>query len=293
MGSSSTTVRLERNSATTLAANLNIVSPAFFEALGIALVRGRHFTETDVQGNARLAVVSQAMALRLWPGEDPIGRRFFTGVPEPYEIIGIARDVSNLSPGARDGPYFYLPPPAGRPAGLALIVRTDANHPNLAKELRELALSLDRNVTISIRTLDENIDRVLTPARLASIVAGALGLLSLGLVAIGVYGVTAYVVSQRTREIGIRMALGAQPRRVQRQMISEGLQVVVFGIALGRLLAVAASRVLERIIFGLSPLDLPTYFAVASLILASAALACWFPARRVVRINPTVALRCE
>lgn len=296
-GSWSTTIRLERDGATgttrNFVANLNCVSPAYFETLGIAMVRGRHFTEADVQSGAQPAVISQAMASRFWPGEDPIGRRFFVGNAESYEIVGIARDVSSLVPGVTDGPYFYRPALSAGAGGLELIVRTEADGAISAKRLRELAAALDPGVTISIHTLDENVDRMLRPAQLASILAAGLGLLALGLVAIGVYGVVAYVVSQRTREIGVRIALGAESGQIQRQVIGEGLRVVAVGIAVGLLLAAAGSRVLQRVIFGLSALDPVTFVGVGALLATIATFACWFPARRAAQVDPMVALRCE
>ena len=297
MGSSSTTVRLDRQDSAAAnesgQANFNTVSPGYFKTIGIVIVRGRNLTEADVQNGARVTVINQAMAHRFWPGEDPIGHRFFARDPEPYQIVGIARDLSSLVPGAADGPYFYLPAMSNGESGLQLLVRADALHSISLKTMHDLAVGLDPKVAVSVRTVEENVDRTLAPARLASMLAGALGLLALGLVVIGVYGVTAYVVNQRTREIGVRVALGAQSWMIQRQMIGEGVRVVTVGIILGLALAAMGSRVLRGVIFGLSARDPVTFLGVAALLLTVSVLACWLPARRATKVDPMVALRHE
>jgi len=196
-------------------------------------------------------------------------------------------------PGVADGSYFYLPTLNNGETGLRLVVRTDAVHPVSAKTLRDLAEALDPKVVVSVRTVEENVSRMLAPARLASMLAGALGLLALGLVVLGVYGVTAYVVNQRTREIGVRVALGAQSWTIQRQMILEGVRVVVVGIIIGLAFAAMGSRVLQRAIFGLGVLDPVTFLGVAAVLLTVSILACWLPARRAAKVDPMVALRHE
>src|SRR5437867_6721975 len=206
--------------------NVNLVSPNYFKTLGIGLVRGRHFTEAEAQSHLPLAIVSQAMADRFWPGADPIGQRFSNGDPQPYEVIGVARDVSSLSPGRIDGPFFYRAAIPNGEIALSLVVHAVPGRPNLTKTMRELATALDPNVAFSIRSFAENIDLALRPAELAALLAGSLGLLAVGLVAVGLYGVMAYVVSQRTKEIGVHIALGAPLARVQRQFIAEGARVV-------------------------------------------------------------------
>ncbi len=297
MGTMSTIVQLDQPGASgpgrDLPANFNKVSPSYFETLGVGLVRGRGFTPGDVQSRARIAVVNEAMANRYWPGENPLGRRFHVGTAEPCEVVGIVHDISTLVPGVMDGPFFYQPTPSVQEAGLELLVRGDASRLLSAKMLQDLVAAVDSRVAVSIRTMDENVAQRVTPARLASTLASALGLLALGLVAIGVYGVMAYVVSQRTREIGVRIALGAESGMIQRQVIGEGLRVVAVGILIGLLLAALGSQVLRQAIFGLGTLDPVTFFGVSLLLLAISALACWVPSRRAARVDPMVALRCE
>jgi len=233
------------------------------------------------------------MADRFWPGADPIGRRFSNGDPQPYEVIGVARNVSSLSPGQMDGPFYYR---AAIPSGeiaLSLIVHAVPGRSDLTKTMRELATALDPNVAFSIRSFAENIELALRPAELAALLAGSLGLLVVGLVAVGLYGVMAYVVSQRTKEIGVRIALGAPPARVQRQFVAEGVRVVGIGVAIGLVLAIASSRVLVRVLFGLSPLDPLTFTGVVALLTTIAITACWLPARRAAKVDPMEALRYE
>ena len=276
-----------------LLVNVNFVSPNYFETLGIVLVRGRHFTEAEAQSHLPLAIVSQAMADRFWPGVDPIGRRFSNGDPQPYEVIGVARNVSSLSPGQIDGPFCYR---AAIPSGevpLSLIVHAVAGRTALMKAMREIATALDPNVAFSIRSFAENIELALRPAELAALLSGSLGLLAVGLVAVGLYGVMAYVVSQRTKEIGVRIALGAPPARVQRQFIAEGVRVVGIGVAIGLVLAIASTHVLVRVLFGLSPLDPLTFTGVVALLTTIAITACWLPARRAAKVDPMEALRYE
>ena len=272
--------------------NVNLVSPRYFETLGIA-IRGRHFTDIDGQSHLPLAVVSEAMAERFWPGADPIGRRFSTGGPQPYEVIGIARNVSSLSRGRIDGPFYYRAAFPGGDTSLSLVVHTAPGRQDLAKTMREIATALDPSVALSIHSLEENIDRALRPAELAALLSGSLGLLAFGLVAVGLYGVMAYVVNQRTKEIGVRIALGAPPARVQRQFVGDGLRVVAIGVGIGWVLTIASSHVLTRVLFGLSPLDPLTFAAVGALLAAIAMIACWLPARRAAKVDPMEALRCE
>ncbi|MBI3886642.1 MAG: ABC transporter permease [Opitutae bacterium] len=274
-------------------ANCNLVSPGYFAALDISLVRGRGFVAADQRGVARVAVVSQTMANRFWAGLDPVGRRFSDHAGHAHEIIGVARDTNSLLPGRADGPFYYLPTTPQGETALAVVIRTEVDWRSLARTVGETATTFDPRVAVSLRPMEEIIGQTLGPAQLAAALMGALGLLTTLLVAVGLYGVIAYVVNQRTQEIGVRMALGAGPGRVQRQIVADGVRVVAVGLGAGGLLAAAGSRVLQGAIFGLSPLDPVTFAGVGGLLLAIAAFACWLPARRAAKVDPMIALRAE
>ena len=273
--------------------NVNFVSPNYFETLGIALLRGRRFTETEAQQHLPLAVISQSMADRLWPGADPIGRHFSNGDQQPYEVIGIARNVSSVVPGQIDGPFCYRAADPAGAVGLSLVLHSAPGKQSLQKPIHDFATALDPAVAFSIRSLEDNIEQAVRPAKLAAFLTGGLGLVALGLVAVGLYGVMAYVVSQRVREIGVRIALGAPPARVQQQFVSEAVRMLSLGVLIGLMLALAGSHVLVRALFGLSPLDPTTFTGVAGLLVTITLTACWLPARRASRVDPMVALRME
>ncbi|HEY7182392.1 MAG TPA: ABC transporter permease [Blastocatellia bacterium] len=286
-----TTIKLEGERA--LQVNSNTVSPQYFRTLGIPIIRGRCFNEQDVKSRRQVVVISQAMAQRFWPGEDPIGKRFNSD----HEIIGVARDISSTRLGEPDGPFFYEPAFIEKQMGGKILLRTGVKGQATLMAARDVARSLDRNVVVSVRRLEEHLENILRPARFGAMFSIALGVFALALSTVGVYGVMAYSVGQRTREIGIRVTLGAQAVDVLRLVIRQGLRLVAIGIGIGLgialPLAFAASRIFPQALFGLSPLDPMTFVCVSLFLAATASLACYIPARLATKVDPLVALRCD
>ena len=287
------TIALEgRQKGEEIAVNYNVVSPAYFETLGIPVIEGRPFSEEEARQGQPVAVINAAMAQRCWPGSDPIGRRFRSG-SALYEVVGVARNISSMRPGVQDGPYLYTPATPGQQFGPALIVRMTTKSQALAAAVKDLAQSFDKTVPVAVKPITEYLNRTLRPARSGALLLGALSMQAWVLAMAGVYGVVAYTVSRRTREIGIRMALGARPGNILRLVIRQGLRLILIGIGTGLLLSLAASRILSSALFGLSAFDPLTFVGVSLLVAAVALLACYIPARKATRIEAMAALRYE
>ena len=278
-----------------------VVSTEYFETMRIPLLRGRSFTEADAQGAPYVAVVSQAFAARYWPNQDPIGKRFakVSGVTNPvYEVVGIAKDCHFSDLTSPIDPYFYLPLAQDYAiSSLSILEVRSAAPPDVAsREAQDVVRSLAPNLPLfDIHTMTESLDTLqgFLLFRLAAGLAAALGLLGLILAIIGVYGVISYSVSQRTHEIGIRMALGAQRAEVLTMILRQGLVIVAAGLVLGCLSAFAAARLISSMLVGVSAADPATYSAVTLTLALVALLACYIPARRAMRVDPMVALRYE
>jgi putative ABC transport system permease protein len=277
------------------------VAPGFFAMVGIPLLRGREFTEEETRAGAQVVVVSEATARRLWPGADPIGKMVrlkWKGESDaaPFQVIGVARDVQNVRLGEIPAGFAYAPLVQRQWKDFSLLMRTSGPAEQMKPLVWATARQLEPTVRLRLWTPEEEIAgrREGTKyTREASRMAAALGLLALLLAATGVYGVMTYSVSQRTREIGIRMALGANRRDVLRLVTRQGLRMIGLGAALGIAGGAAVSRLMVSLLFGLSPLDPIAYVSVALLVVAIALLAIYLPARRAATVDPLVALRCE
>jgi predicted permease len=231
--------------------HFNTVTPGYFEALGIPLVAGRNFTQREISGGARVAVVSEAFAHRYWPGEDPIGKRFNGGGASAYrEVIGVAQDVRNVYLWSSHDPYRYLPLTAAEATDMLFLVRTQRNTAALVGAMPGYVHTIDSGVQVSPQRLDENLALWIWPSQMGALLSAALGFFALLLAAAGIYAVVAYAVTERTREIGIRMALGSQQREVVELLLREGMGLVGLGLAIGLLASLGGARLLARFCTG-------------------------------------------
>jgi predicted permease len=275
------------------------ITPGYFQTLGIPILRGRSFTDADDAHAQPVAVVNQAMANKFWPKQDPIGQHFAltskSSIPGPQiEVVGIARNGKYLSILEDERPFFYLPL-AQRYLSLdTLVVRTSLPAATMLGTLRGQIAALAPGLPIfRAQTMDQSVSEGLLILQLAAALSGTLGLLGLVLGVIGVYGVVSNVVSQKTLEIGVRMAIGARPGQVRWMVLRQGFVLVAVGLALGLLLSLAAGRVVGTFLLGVSGND-PFTLAGACLLLAAVVLvACYIPAQRAMRVDPMVALKYE
>lgn len=274
-----------------LSVGTNVISPEYFKTLGVPILRGRPFSDTDALSGASAAVVSQAMANRFWPNADPIGKRFKENSGTSYEIIGVARDISSRRVGQLDGPLFYTPASPRNPTGLTFMLRT--NQAASIGAIKELGRSLDNAAVVTVEPLEENVRRMLEPERMGAWFAGTVSLLALLIAATGIYGMLSYHVAERVSEIGIRMALGAQRHNVLLLIVSDGMKLAIIGTAIGLAVAIALTKVLASAVFGVISTDAATFAAVSIGALAVAFLACFIPAHRATKVDPLVTLRNE
>jgi putative ABC transport system permease protein len=274
------------------------VTPGYLATAGVPLVRGRFFTNRDTEGSVDVVIINSAAAKRFWPNEDPIGHRisFAFGTPRWLEIVGIVGDIKHASLEADSEPEAYLSylqtnfPTMAR--GMTLVVRSRWDAATLAPLLRAAVAELDRNQPIGlVSQIDALIDRTVAPRRLNMWLVSAFAVVALVLTATGLYGVMAYLVAQRTHEIGVRMALGASRRRVVALVVHQAGVMTLAGIVLGLAGAVAVSRLVARVLFGVSATEPLVYAVVAALVAFVALLATAVPSSRATRVSPIAALR--
>src|ERR1044072_5925498 len=273
-----------------LRVNANVVSPTYFKTLGIHLQRGREFTDEDVRSGQSPAVITHAMANSFWPAADPIGKHFRDGDGNGHEIIGVVSDISSTQVGKLDGPLFYTPDSLARLSANSFVLRASGDLNAGLNAVREAARSLDKDAFVTVEPLEENARRALEPARTGAWFSGAISLLALMIAATGIYGMLSYNVIERTSEVGIRMALGAQRRSVLLLIVGDGMKLAAIGTAIGLAVAVILTRVLGSMVFGISTTDTLAFAAVAAGALAVALIACYIPAHRATKVNPLVAL---
>ncbi len=279
--------------------DFNLVATDYFRALGLPLLRGRDFQVTDAANGPPVVIVNEAFARRYWPGQEAVGKHIFQHGPDggvATEVVGVVGTTRSrrLSDPARPAFYFPFGQQGHLELGVTLAVRTGLDPASTITRLRELVKSMDANIPVfRVRTLAEQKDGSLSLQRMAATLLGGFGVLALLLAGLGIYGVLAYSVSRRTREIGVRMALGAQVTDVLRLVLGQGIGLAGVGMLIGLAAAIGVTRLLRGFLYEVQPLDPITFVSVAVLLAAVALFACWLPARRAARVDPMVALRAE
>jgi predicted permease len=269
------------------------VDTGFFAAAGIRIVSGRNFNATDVAGGPRAVIINQVMAERFWPGQDAVGRTIRTG-DEEVRVVGVVSNAKIRTIGEPPRPFIYGSFAQDYSASVFVLARTTGSAELTVQQAQQVLREVNRNLVVfQARTMERHLGAMLLPARLGALTISAFAALALVLAVIGLYGIVSYAVARRSREVGIRMALGAEPGRVVRLLMTGGLQLVVIGGATGLLLALAGTRILRGLLFGIGALDPVTFAVVPVVLLGVALLATWLPARRATRVDPVRALRSD
>jgi predicted permease len=272
------------------------VSPSYFHLLGMPLLRGRLFNESDNDNTPQVAIINQAMAQSYWPNEDPLGKRFKSvkaGAPW-ITVVGAIANARTQSLAQAEVPQIYLNVYQTGAKRLAILLRGHLRTAAIADEVREQVQSLDPTLPVSgAQTLDETVSASLSQRRFSMEMVGLFASTALLLAGLGIYGVISYVVSERTHEIGIRLALGAQRRNILHIVLRHGLGLAIAGAAVGLICALIVSQLMASLLYGVRPTDPLTFAGVALLFVLVALLACYVPARRAMKVDPMVALRYE
>jgi putative ABC transport system permease protein len=272
----------------------NGIFPGYFSTVGIPILKGRDFTDADREGAELVAIVNETTAKLYWPGQDAVGKRFKHRLnPNYYTVVGVARDAQYNGLGGGSQPHLYYPALQSPTPAMALAVRTSGDPepvlPMVGQVIRQLDATMPRPL---YQTMTDVLRGNLWRARMGATLLGVFAILAMTLTCVGIYGVMAYSVTQRTREIGIRMALGAEQTRVLRMILSQSLKVTALGVAIGLTVALGTTRLIANLLY-VSPTDAWTFAAVGVLLAGVALFASYLPARRAARVDPLVALRYE
>jgi putative ABC transport system permease protein len=275
------------------------VGPGYFSTMGIKLVQGRDFNEQDKSDSVQTVVISEKTARHYWPGENAIGKRLKPGITTsegPWrEVIGVVKDTRQndfIAPPKMQ--MYVVHSQVNFVVPNALVVRTSMAPMSLATSVRNAVWAIDKDQPVSnVRSMEEIVSRAVARQRFSMMLLGIFATLALVLAAVGIYGVMSYSVAQRTREIGIRMALGAQRRDVLKMAVGQGLKLVLIGVAIGVASAFVLTRVMASLLFGVSATDPVTFVTISLVLVTVAALASYIPALRAARIDPMVALRYQ
>jgi putative ABC transport system permease protein len=274
-------------------ADFRRVNEHYFAALRIPLLRGRNFTEQEVRQSARVLVVSELLVSQVFPDEDPIGKRLVLMMgKDAFEIIGISGDIRHRALESQPFPAMYMP--AHDMSWTNLVIRTRIDPMSLAAAVRKEIQSIDPDQPVAtVRTMEQWLYSAVAAPRYRTVLLGLFAAVALLLAAVGIYGVISYTVSQRTNEIGIRLALGARRSDVLKLIVGRGMTLALAGIGTGLAAAFGLTRLMSNLLFGVSATDLMTFAVCAVLLSGVALIACYVPARRATRVDPMVALRNE
>jgi predicted permease len=281
--------------------DISRVTPGAMKAMGIALIQGRYFTPSDNENSEPVCIIDATMAQAEWPGQNPVAKRIAVSFlnnnpndPQWMKIVGIVAHTKNYGVDQPSRVETYLPFAQDPSGGGYIVLRTSTNPSSLAQNTRDAILSIDPNIPLSqVRSLADTVDEDVAPRRLSVFLLGAFASLALVLAAVGIYGVMSYMVSQRTQEIGVRIAIGAQSTDILRLILRNGMTLLLIGIAIGMAGAISLSRFLESLLFEVKATDLKIFASVPLVLAAIAFLACYLPARRATRVDPIIALRNE
>jgi putative ABC transport system permease protein len=287
------------NSATERTANSRNVAPGFFQLLGVPILRGRAFTDRDVRGAQRVAIVNENMARQYWGTLDVLGKRLSVsqndkGQPQWCEVVGVVADTRDVLLRKTPAAEYYLPAYQVFTNNVQVLVRASGDPNLLAQSVSQAVWKVlpERPIT-KMMTMERIVSDTIGEPKLRVALLGTFAAIGLALALLGVYGVLAYAVARRTREIGIRLALGASPGNVLRMILRQGLLLAAIGVAIGAAVALALGRVLASELFDVKPTEALTFVGAAALMLAMAGAACYVPAARAMRTDPLTALRHE
>lgn len=272
------------------------ISSGYFDAMGTHILRGRDFAASDTEESIKVAIVNETFARRYWPDQDPIGKRFSLSRSDAdlVQVIGVTQNgkYAGITENAKS--IAYRPISQSYTGSVNLMVRAPYDSHKLISDVRQIIAQADPRLPISTaKTMSEHMGFALLPARIGAILFGSFGVLALALAAIGLYGVMSFSVSRRTREIGIRMALGAHSADVLKMVLRQGMTLTMLGVGIGLLFAFATTRLMKTLLYGISATDPVTFAAIAGLLIAVALMACFLPARKAAKTSPLVALQCE
>jgi len=265
----------------------------YLGSIGVSILRGRGISAADTRGAPRVAIINEAMAQKFWPGKEAVGQTFGTD-SGTYRVVGVTRTTKVRTLGEEPLPFVIAPLAQEFSATMMLVARTTGDDERTATQMLSMLREVDPGImAIQVKTMEKHLAAMLLPARLGAMAFTFFAGLALALAILGVYGVVSYAVARRTREVGIRLAVGAQPTALVRLLMKEGLALVFIGAAVGLLLGIASAQVLRNLLFGVGSADAITFIGAPLILMAAGALAAFIPARRASRVDPASVLRAE